>query len=262
MDIKHLVSIRVVSHRHEDLARTEQLSGKLDLPRSTAEQCATRFSLAYRNDRLELSDATLPNSALPLSVDFLAGPSYYRFLNDRRISQPLSKAVGIRKGIRPTVCDVTAGCGEDGFVLACLGCRVILVERSPIVWALLDDGLRRAAAHPQIGRLVADRITLHHSDADRFLAAADAPFDTIYLDPMYPSPKKSALNKQKMRLLRAIVGDDLDSADLFAAAKKALPSRIAVKRPLRAPPLTPARPQFSIAGKSSRFDVYLPPYLW
>ncbi|MBE0582591.1 MAG: class I SAM-dependent methyltransferase [Desulfofustis sp.] len=262
MDIKQLVSIRIVSQRQEDLTRTEELIGKLDLPKPTVETGATRFFLAYRNDRLELFDSTLQDSAHPLSVDFLAGPSYYRFLNDRRINQPLGKAVGIRKGIRPTVCDVTAGCGEDGFVLACLGCRVVLIERSPIVWALLDDGLRRAAAHPQIGKLVAERISLYLSDAEQFLAATDVTFDTVYLDPMYPSPKKSALNKLKMRLLRAIVGDDLDSGKLIGAAKKALPARIAVKRPLRAPTLTPARPHFSVAGKSSRFDVYLPPYLW
>jgi len=250
MDIKQLISIRDVSDRAEDLILAERLADN-----------TSRFFLAFHNGRLQLHDGALPDSAHPLSVDFLAGRSYYRFLHDRRISQPLAKAVGVKKGVRPTVCDVTAGFGEDGFVLASLGCRVILVERSPVVWALLENGLQRAAAHPLIGPLVADRISLHLAEATGFLETTDQSFDTIYLDPMYPATKKSALNKQKMRMLRAIVGDDIDSSALIAAAKKAGPSRIAVKRPLRASPLTPEQPAFSITGKSSRFDVYLPPYL-
>ncbi len=261
MDIKQLISIRDLSDRAEDLARTERLADTLGLPRLAATDGISRFFLTYRNDRLQLHDGALPDSAHPLSVDFLAGPSYFRFLHDRRISQPLAKAAGIKKGFRPTVCDVTAGLGEDGFVLACLGCRVILVERSPVIWALLENGLQRATAHPRVGPLVADRISLHLAEATSFLDTVGQSFDTIYLDPMYPAAGKSALNKQKMRMLRAIVGDDSDSPALMAAAQKAAPSRIAVKRPRRAPVLTPEQPLFSITGKSSRFDVYLPPYL-
>jgi 16S rRNA (guanine1516-N2)-methyltransferase len=35
------------------------------------------------------------------------------------------------------------GLGKDAFVLASLGCRVTLVERNPVVHALLRDGLDR-----------------------------------------------------------------------------------------------------------------------
>ena len=261
MDIKQRITIRAVSDRAADLALAERLADTLGLPLRVAEDDTSEFFLAYHNGRLQVHDTSLPAAANPLSVDFLAGPSYYRFLNDRRIGQPLAKAVGVKKGVRPQICDVTAGFGEDGFVLACLGCRVVLVERSPIIWALLDDGLRRAAAHPLIGPLVTERINLHLAEATRFLDTTGQSFDTIYLDPMYPATRKSALNKQKMRLLRAIVGDDPDSPALLAAAKKADPARIAVKRPLRAPQLSSAPASFSITGKSSRFDVYLPPYL-
>jgi 16S rRNA (guanine1516-N2)-methyltransferase len=261
MDIKQRITIRAVSGRAADLSRAEQLADTLGLTLLMAGDDASGVFLAYHDDRLQLHDNSLPAAAHPLSVDFLTGPSYYRFLHDRRISQPLAKAVGIRKGVRPEVCDVTAGFGEDGFVLASLGCRVVLVERSPIIWALLDDGLRRAAAHPLIGPLAAERISLHLAEATTFLDADGRSFDTVYLDPMYPATRKSALNKRKMRLLRAIVGDDTDSPALLAAAKRTGPTRIAVKRPLRAPPLSSAPVSFSITGKSSRFDVYLPPYL-
>ena len=35
--------------------------------------------------------------------------------------------------------------GGDGFVLATLGCEMLLLERNPVVHSLLDDGLQRAA---------------------------------------------------------------------------------------------------------------------
>lgn len=56
----------------------------------------------------------------------------------------IAKAVGVQPGIRPRVLDATAGLGRDGFVLASLGCEVTLVERQPLIAALLEDGLERA----------------------------------------------------------------------------------------------------------------------
>ena len=46
---------------------------------------------------------------------------------------------------RPRVLDATAGFARDAFVLACLGCHVDLVERSPIMAALLRHGLEQAS---------------------------------------------------------------------------------------------------------------------
>ena len=48
------------------------------------------------------------------------------------------------RGFKPQVLDLTAGLGRDGFVLASLGASVSMLERHPIVFALLDDGLARA----------------------------------------------------------------------------------------------------------------------
>jgi 16S rRNA (guanine1516-N2)-methyltransferase len=50
------------------------------------------------------------------------------------------------------VIDGTAGLGKDAFVLAGLGCKVTLVERHPVVVALLADGLARAWQDPEIGQ--------------------------------------------------------------------------------------------------------------
>ena len=58
--------------------------------------------------------------------------------------EAVAKAAGIKKSYLPSVVDATAGLGRDAFVLASLGCHVRMIERHPVVAALLDDGLQRA----------------------------------------------------------------------------------------------------------------------
>ena len=41
----------------------------------------------------------------------------------------LGRAVGVKAGLKPVVWDATGGLGRDAFVLADLGCRVMLCER-------------------------------------------------------------------------------------------------------------------------------------
>ena len=57
------------------------------------------------------------------------------------------RAVGIQPGIRPTLLDATAGLGRDAFVLAELGCTLTLIERQPLIAALLEDGLALSLIH-------------------------------------------------------------------------------------------------------------------
>ncbi len=57
--------------------------------------------------------------------------------------EAVAKAVGIKGDYLPDV-DATAGLGRDAFVLASVGCRVRMLERNPVVAALLDDGPARA----------------------------------------------------------------------------------------------------------------------
>ena len=188
-------------------------------------------------------------------------PPHYRFLHDRHISQPLAKAVGIKRGYRPTVLDGTAGFGEDGFALASLGSPVTMIERSPVIWALLADAIARTEENKAIGAIFSRRVTLKLADTIDYLTSCSDMFDTVFLDPMYPSTPKSSLNKQRMRILRELVGDDHDGSELITAALQKARKRVAVKRPIRAASLDDRKPSFTIAGKSSRFDIYLTPYL-
>lgn len=195
----------------------------------------------------------------PVFVDFVGGALGHRRRFGGGRGQPLAKAVGLKHGKNPEVLDATAGLGRDAFVLASLGCRVTLVERSAVACAMLDDGLRRAAEDAEAGHIVRERMQLVHAEAVAFLEAlpeARRP-DVVYLDPMFPPRHKSALVKKEMRVFHGVVGSDPDSDRLLPAALKAAGSRVVVKRPDYAGWLAEMKPTMSISSKKHRFDVYV-----
>jgi 16S rRNA (guanine1516-N2)-methyltransferase len=205
--------------------------------------------------RLELRDPTI--AAGPVYVDFVGGTLGYRRRHGGGRNQPLAKAVGLKSGIYPTILDATAGLGRDALVLASLNCQVDMMERSPAAAALLHDGLQRARYNPQLSTLITERLQLLHYDAQDWLRAESQRYDVIYLDPMYPHRQQSALVKKEMRLLRQLVGDDLDAPNLLQIALTHAHQRVVVKRPQWAPTLGGSRPHFNIHSDNTRFDVYL-----
>lgn len=84
---------------------------------------------------------------------------------------------------------------------------------------------------------------------------------TIYLDPMYPHSRKSALNRKEMRVLRDLVGNDEDAGTVFKTALQYAANRVVVKRPKGAPHVGLLTPSHAIKMKNSRFDVYLTRHL-
>ncbi len=189
-------------------------------------------------------------------VDFLDGALAHRRKYGGGKNQLIAKAVGIKPKIKLSVLDVTAGLGRDAFVLATLGCDVSMCERSPIIYALLEDGLKRAQKEEWFLQL---SLKLIHADAIEYLkliSKENFP-DVIYIDPMFPEKNKSALVKKEMRALRDVVGDDLDAEKLLSAALLVAKKRVVVKRAKLAPTLTSKKPDVVYEGKSSRFDVYL-----
>jgi 16S rRNA (guanine1516-N2)-methyltransferase len=242
-------------------AIADALARELGLPRCTW-PCADYsyvllYSAAGHPPRLELR-ATGADAPGPVYVDFAAGALGFRARHGGRGKEPLARAVGLKGAVIPTVLDATAGLGRDAFVLATLGCEVRLVERSPIIAALLRDGLRRAADHPATRKMV-PLLHLQVGDAIAAMAQsaeADRP-DVVYLDPMYPHRGKSALVKKEMRMLRALVGEDPDAPQLLAAALRAARRRVVVKRSRLAPVLPGPDPSHSLTGSTTRFDIYL-----
>ncbi len=192
-----------------------------------------------------------------LQIDFLTGPLGYRQRHSHVGNEQLAKAVGIKGNYKPSILDATAGLGRDAFILACLGCPVIMLERSKVVAELLEDALQRLKTDPTFDRKIS--LQLFHLAAEQYFAELkeeNRP-DVVYLDPMFPHRTKSALVKKEMRLLREIVGDDEDATRLLGIALKAARKRVVVKRATRAPTLTVLKPNFVITGKAQRFDVYL-----
>lgn len=191
-----------------------------------------------------------------LRIDFLQGKLAYRLHHLQNQKQLLAKAVGLKVNFKPTVLDATAGLGSDGFILAQLGCAVTLLERSPVIFALLHDGLYRALNHPKHSLLSIKLIQINSLIYLKKVRASKEAPEIIYLDPMYPHSAKSALAKKEMRFIRQLVGDDTDATNLLALALVCAKQRVVVKRPRLAPYLAGLKPHHSIFGKQHRLDVY------
>ncbi|OED65839.1 16S rRNA methyltransferase [Vibrio splendidus ZS-139] len=222
------------------------------------------FALVLTSERLELRKVDEPKLGA-IFVDLVGGAVGHRRKFGGGKGQAIAKAAGLNKGATPTILDGTAGLGRDAFVLASLGCKVQMVERHPVVAALLDDGLQRAQQDPDIGGWVTERMKLiHASSHDALDKLSDDPNfaqpDVVYLDPMYPHPenkKKSALVKKEMRVFQSLVGADMDADTLLQPALKLASKRVVVKRPDYAAWLGEQKPSMAIETKKNRFDVYV-----
>ena len=156
---------------------------------------------------------------------------------------PLAQACGARPGVR--ILDGFGGWGTDGLTLALQGCDVTIVEKNPMIFALL---YQRAMA------LTKGRSTVLNADVTDVLQSSDADFDVVYLDPMFPPHPKTAKPTRAMQVLQELA----ESADLkraFDAARGAATDRVVLKCRSGQAPLMPD-PDWSVKAKAVRFDVY------
>lgn len=204
-----------------------------------------------------------PRAPGPIRVDFVAGALAHRRRFGGGKGQDIARAIGLNRNADLTVVDLTAGLGRDAFVLATLGASVVMLERHPVVAALLADGLERARSCHEDATLapIIARTRLIRQDAISWLqgGAIEAPDgrpDVIYLDPMFPERHKSAQVKKEMVAFQELVGRDDDAAEVLALALQTARYRVVVKRPAGAPVLGGREAGTAIAGKSTRFDIY------
>ncbi len=191
---------------------------------------------------------------MELKIDFTTGAVAHRRRFGGGRGQALPRAIGMKNGKTPDVVDATAGLGRDSFLLASLGARVTMIERSDHMHGLLAEALARAADSP-IADIIA-RMTLLHGDAKDLLA--DLNPEVVLVDPMHPPRSKSALVKKEMRLIREIVGVDADAPSLMQAALAHARKRVVLKWPQKAVPMAGLpRPSHQISGKSTRYDVFV-----
>jgi 16S rRNA (guanine1516-N2)-methyltransferase len=250
--------IAVAPETSEQMESARLLATRLDLDLAGIGETGYPLVLVVTDRRLELR-WTAPHSPGPVFVDFLAGKADYRRRYGSKRDEAVVRAVASKRNRAPTVLDATGGLGRDAFVLAGHGCKVTVVERNPVIAALLVNGLTRAAADEKLGVLVKERMKLAIGDSReimRNMPAGKRP-EVVYLDPMYPESVKSAKVKKEAQALRMLAGPDMDSVDLLAAALACALQRVVVKRPATAPPLAGLKPDLVNAAGSHRFDIYL-----
>ena len=193
----------------------------------------------------------------------------------------LVQAVGPRHA---HILDLTAGWGQDSLLLATAGARrVSMVERHPIVAALLADAVRRLHVLSQRGDTdtrasttdLCGRLSLQQGESTHLLQelvdnSSDEAPDIVYLDPMFPARKKSALVKKNMQLLhgilesQAVVDEHVRRQEervLLQLSCEIAGRKVVVKRPIHAPPLGQGDgivlPSYDIRGSINRWDVYV-----
>lgn len=260
---------------------SERLAKRLQLPMISVPDKYPGLLLSYQDNKLTLSRPSYRDAG-SVCVDFT--DTRFAF----RLAQALSreavvKAVGRGAAKRPGssvthhLIDATAGLGQDAFILAAAGWHVSLVEQSPVVHALLEDGLRRARElaqktdnktltsdpKPELKRhqmrLLTETLGRLHlcepGDSTDILPAM-APASVIYLDPMFPMRDKSARVKKNRYLLQQLHGAEGIGQGLLPLALS-LSAKVVVKRPRLAQPLDGLSPASSLTGKTSRFDIYV-----
>lgn len=248
------------------IAGTENLSDKtlfsaLNIPIETTSR-ENRWQLQRISGSLSLQSS----DGLTQSVDFASGKSRHRSREAGHGAAPLKKALGIstfekRHARKPRIIDATGGWGQDAWLMALMECEVTLIEKHPIVHALLEDALARARLDEQCAE-VAGRITLYNNDACILLTKLHA--DVIYLDPMYPHrARKKADSKKGMQILQNLLGpaDDTLSRQLLETALENCANRVVVKRPKGSTVLEPistfSGQLIDIQSPNTRYDVYL-----
>jgi len=203
----------------------------------------------------------------PIRAEFAEGSVDHRRKFGGGKGQMIAKAVGVKANVYPLVLDGTAGLGKDAFVLATLGCRVQMLERSLYVHALLQNGLERARNvssydDPELQQIVARMELLAADSHDYLLQLASSSVsdserpDVVYLDPMFPDRQKTADVKKEMAAFHHVVGKDIDADALLEKALAVAHYRVVVKRPRKAPFIANKTPSYQLEGKSSRFDIY------
>lgn len=218
-------------------SEAEELAHRLHLPIDN--QCLPRLSVT--TDKLVL----LVQGYAPLYADFHSKNIVRR--REAGKDQGIIRACRPQAGLR--IVDATAGWGRDAALLASFGAAVLMIERQPVVAALLADALSRMReSNLKLSLICADAGSYLQS-----LSVDDRP-DVIYIDPMHPVRQKSALVKKDMQVLQQLIGADDDAAILLQQALRTARQRVVIKWPQRLPPLL--SPNHSIQGKTVRFDVY------
>ena len=218
------------------LAKATALAKKLMLPLDNA----ILPRIVVTEERLEL----WPVIGKPIWIDFDA------YLENRREIQ----RQGLVKACKPDpdmiIWDATAGWGRDAAILSSFGARVMMFEQLPWLAALLEDGLHRKSEALDLSLTIGNSET--YMEQAKIVSLLEP--QVIYIDPMHPERNKTALVKKEMQVLQQLIAPNSNVEALIEKARARCIERVVVKWPQRLPPVL--APNYSIAGKTIRFDVY------
>ena len=163
----------------------------------------------------------------------------------------LIKALG-KKNKNQFIVDATAGLAQDAFLMQAAGHRVLMMERSNIVAAMLESSLKNNPSFSKNTHLL-------YGDARKLLQNMTEKPDIIYLDPMFPKTSKNAAQKKGMQFFREILSHSnlKETQELLQVSLKTAKKRVIVKRPIKAQSLNNQKPSVSLKGKTTRFDIYI-----
>ena len=184
-----------------------------------------------------------------LKCSFIEGPILHRLKYGRGRGQNLAKAVGMKFNKNRNIIDATAGLGYDSFILASIGAKVTLIERSQKMYELLQNGIDEGMSFGGEIEKIINRMELVFGDSKDILPKLTP--EVIMIDTMYKDRKKTALVKNNMRLVREIVGPDSDYVELLKVALNSAKNRVVLKQPRYAEPIKEIRKcSHQILGKT------------
>ena len=191
-----------------------------------------------------------------LKCSFIEGPILHRLKYGKGRGQNLAKAVGMKFNKNRNIIDATAGLGYDSFILASLGAKVTLIERSQKMHELLQNGINEGISFGGKIEKIINRMELLFGDSKDILPKLTP--EVIMIDTMYKERKKTALVKNNMRLVREIVGPDTDYIELLEVALNCAKNRVVLKQPRYAEPIKDIKKcSHQIIGKTIRYDIFM-----
>ena len=191
-----------------------------------------------------------------LKCSFIEGPILHRLKYGKGRGQNLAKAVGMKSNKNRNIIDATAGLGYDSFILASLGAKVTLIERSKKMHEILQIGIDEGVSFGGEIEKIINRMDLLFGDSKDILPKLSP--EVIMIDTMYKDRKKTALVKNNMRLVREIVGPDSDYIELLKVALNCARHRVVLKQPRYADPINEIRKcSHQILGKTIRYDIFM-----
>lgn len=231
------------------MSEAEETAGKLKIPVLT-----DLSEHDESEDHLELSadGLGLYCDGMKITGDF----AKLKRRTDRKniCTEMLLKAVRFKNSDGPyTVLDATAGLGDDSFIMAAAGNTVTMYEYDALIAAMLRDALKRAEADSDLSDTVS-RMELREENSIEAMKTVRGQYDIIYLDPMFPSKKKSALAKRKFQLLHTVEPPCENGDEMLKAAIEAQPKKIIIKRPVKGEYLAGVAPSYSLSGNAIRYD--------